>query len=590
MKEGPVRVAHLTTVDMSLRFLVFPQLQAVLEKGGLSIGISAPGPWVEELEEAGIRHVPLDASTRGMDLAADLRAARQLWRALRAERPDVLHTHNPKPGLYGRVLGRLAGIPIIVNTVHGLYATESDRLRKRLLVYGLEALAVRCSDAELVQNPEDLALMKRWRIAPAGRMRLLGNGVDLERFDPARFSTDRRTSLRHQLGVGDEQVLVGMVGRLVAEKGYPELFAAAALLDDRYVVACIGPHDPDKPDALPEELLEAARAAGVRLLGMRDDVDELYAAMDLFVLPSHREGFPRAAMEAAAMGLPIVATDIRGCREVVEHGTNGLLVRVGDVEALVAAISAIGDDPDLRAEMGEAGRRRALELFDERQVVRIVMDTYREVARRKGLSQLFTSGDEQVEVRVAEPADVAVLARLHASSIDTGFLPRLGLPFLKRLYQALVRWEDGVVLVADAGAGPVGFVAGVGDIGRFYRHFARRHGLRAALAALPHLVRPDNLRRAWETFRYQGGGVGVEAELVSMAVAPQLRGQGVGNRLGVDLLRELGQRGNRSVKVVVGAENQAALRAYRKMGFGDVATLEVHAGEPSQVLVWSGSS
>ena len=106
-----MKVAHLTTVDLSLRFLLFPQLVAVIDNGGEVIGISAPGPWVEGLDRDGIRHVALPSSTRRFDLAADLRTARELWQVLRRERPDVLHTHNPKPGLYGRVVGRLAGCP-----------------------------------------------------------------------------------------------------------------------------------------------------------------------------------------------------------------------------------------------------------------------------------------------------------------------------------------------------------------------------------------------------------------------------------------------------------------------------------------------
>src|SRR5689334_23279678 len=96
-------VAHLTTVDMSLRFLVLPQLLAVRDRGGRAIGISAPGPWVGELEAAGVEHFPLRSSTRSMSITADARAAHELWQILRRERVDVLHTHNPKPGLYGRV-------------------------------------------------------------------------------------------------------------------------------------------------------------------------------------------------------------------------------------------------------------------------------------------------------------------------------------------------------------------------------------------------------------------------------------------------------------------------------------------------------
>ena len=164
----PFTVAHLTTVDMSLELLLRRQLDALVVAGAEVMGISAPGPWANVLTAGGVRHVALPASTRERSLRADLRAAGQLWRLLRADRPTVLHTHNPKPGLYGRVVGRLAGVPIVVNTVHGLYATDDDPLAKRLLVYGLEGVASRFSDAELVQNPEDVETILRHHLAARG--------------------------------------------------------------------------------------------------------------------------------------------------------------------------------------------------------------------------------------------------------------------------------------------------------------------------------------------------------------------------------------------------------------------------------------
>lgn len=378
-----MKVAHLTTVDVSLRFLVLAQLRAVRDAGGEAIGISAPGPWVDDLEAEGIRHVPLQSSTRSASVVADARAVRELWAALRREKPTVLHTHNPKPGVYGRIAGRLVGVPIVVNTVHGLYAMPTDPLPKRAVVYALEAVAARFSDAELIQNPEDLDLMRRWCLTRRDA-RLLGNGVDITRFDPARWSAADRASMRAELGIDDDRLVIGAVGRLVAEKGYPELFDAYAQLDPaRFALVVVGGDDPDKPDALPPDAVQRARDHGVHFTGHRNDVDRLYSGMDLFVLASHREGFPRAAMEAAASGLPVIATDVRGCRQVVEHGVTGLLVAVRDPNALRDAVSHLGNDSERRRAMSLAARERAEAEFDEREVVNRVMETYRAVADRK---------------------------------------------------------------------------------------------------------------------------------------------------------------------------------------------------------------
>lgn len=377
-------VAHLTTVDLSLRYLLLAQLRAVRDAGGTAIGISAPGPHVDALEAEGIRHIPLHSSTRAADPLADVRAARELWQILHREPVDVLHTHNPKPGLYGRVVGRLARVPIVVNTVHGLYATDDDPPAKRAVVYGLEGIAARFSHVELFQNPEDLALMQRLRLTRNAR--LLGNGIDLGRFDRARVGPEARARLRRELDADDDTVVIGCVGRLVAEKGYPELFAAVAGLDPaRYRLVVAGTDDPDKPDALARATIEDARGRGVHFLGHRDDVEDVYAALDLLVLASHREGFPRAPMEAAAMGVPSVVTDVRGCREVVDPGVTGTVVPVGDPEALRVAIGTFGDDPVRRRRAGEAARAKAHKDFDERRVVDRVFRAYLDTARDRGI-------------------------------------------------------------------------------------------------------------------------------------------------------------------------------------------------------------
>ncbi len=382
----PLRVAHVTTVDISLALLLGAQLDAVVAAGGEAIGISAPGPFVTAIERHGVRHVTLAASTRDWNPWADVRAATELWRILRRERPTVLHTHNPKPGVYGRVVGRLAGVPIVVNTVHGLYVTPQDRLLRRALVYSLEAFAACWSDVELVQNVEDVELMRRRHLVAGRKLRHLGNGVDLRRFRPDALGAAERVELHASWGIDVETVVVGTVGRLVAEKGYIELFEAVSDLGPDIRLVVVGGPDAQRPDALDAETIERATAAGVVLLGHRDDVDRLLGGFDLFVLASHREGQPRAAMEAAASGLPIVATDVRGCRQVVDDGTTGLLVPVADTVALRNAIRALAASPEKRRAMGAAARAKAEHEFDERDVVRRVMEAYTWAADRRGIT------------------------------------------------------------------------------------------------------------------------------------------------------------------------------------------------------------
>ncbi len=239
-----------------------------------------------------------------------------------------------------------------------------------------ERLAAAFSDAELVQNEEDIVTLRRLRV-PAPKLHLLGNGIDLDRFRPR---PAQRDEVRTELGIDDDTVVVGAVGRLVWEKGYAELFEAAKEIlavrgDVVFVVA--GPFDPDKGDPLTADDVAAAEAAGVRFLGHRDDPERLYQAFDVYVLASHREGFPRSAMEAAATGLPIVACDIRGSRQVVDHGVTGLLGTVRSPASLRSNIELLVDDPDLRSSMSAAALDKARRDFDQQTVIERTLAVYR---------------------------------------------------------------------------------------------------------------------------------------------------------------------------------------------------------------------
>lgn len=373
------RLVHLTTTDISLALLLGPQLRAFHDAGFEVIGVSAPGPHVREIESWGVRHVALRHATRSMALRRDVAALAELVRTFRMLEPDIVHTHNPKPGVYGRIAARLARVPAIVNTVHGLYALPEDPAPKRALVYGLERVAAACSHAELLQNEEDLPVLRRLGV-PADRLALLRNGVDLARFERKRIDPDRVAHLRALMGAGPDTVVVGVIGRLVWEKGLREVFAAARRLavdapNVRFAV--VGPTDPAKADAVRASDIADAEAAGnVVFLGMRDDIDDIYAALDVYTLASYREGFPRSAMEAAAMSLPVIATDIRGCRQVVDHGETGSLVPPRDPIALARAIAEIANDRERRLAMGAAGRAKAEREFDQQRVIDITLSTY----------------------------------------------------------------------------------------------------------------------------------------------------------------------------------------------------------------------
>jgi glycosyltransferase involved in cell wall biosynthesis len=195
--------------------------------------------------------------------------------------------------------------------------------------------------------------------------------------------------------------VVGIVARLVREKGLLEFFAAARVVRERVPgvrFLLVGPVDTEKRDAVTPEVANEHGIGDIcHFVGTRLDMPEMYALMDVLVLPSHREGFPRAPMEASAMTVPCVVTDIRGCREAVEHGRNGLLVPLGDIQALADAMVELLTDRERARRMGMEGRRMALERFDERHVFERVLAEYERLLREKRLP-LPTPQPRAVEV------------------------------------------------------------------------------------------------------------------------------------------------------------------------------------------------
>ncbi len=257
-------------------------------------------------------------------------------------------------------------------------------------------LAASCADLVLCQSREAMDEMIRTEFCEPERLALLGNGIDIREFDRTCLNPFELNSLRNELGLTPRRPVVGFVGRLVREKGLVELFRAMNLvraLVPNAQLLVVGPDDPEKPDAITADLSRSfGLTEGCVFTGLRTDMPSLYALMDVFVLPSHREGFPRAPMEASSMGVPCVVTDIPGCREVVEHGHNGLLVPAGEPVALADAICSLLTDRELAKRMGQAGRQRARERFDEERVFATVKASYARLLAEKGIAQPQWSG------------------------------------------------------------------------------------------------------------------------------------------------------------------------------------------------------
>jgi glycosyltransferase involved in cell wall biosynthesis len=230
------------------------------------------------------------------------------------------------------------------------------------------------------QSPEDIPVAIEEKISRADRLELIGNGIDLASLDPALQPPEKRRRTREALGLTDEHLVVGVVARLVAEKGYFEMFRAAQRIHEKEPRArflFIGAFEPSKADAIqPDALADYGLQDVAQFLGHRRDVPDLMAVMDVHVLPSHREGFPRSPMEASAMGIPSVVTNVRGCRQTVDDRGTGILVPAHDADALGDAILELLSDAELRRHYGNAARAKAIREFDEQVVFRRIRDAY----------------------------------------------------------------------------------------------------------------------------------------------------------------------------------------------------------------------
>ena len=378
-----VRLAHTWSSDLGIPWSTV--YDATLEPRGYEIWHLTPdGPHAARARAQGKRWLPLQLSRR-IDIRGDLAGACRLYRDLRRERFDIVHTHAIKVGLIARVVATAARVPVIVHTMHGLvYSMETPGAKRRLHAL-LERIASLRIDAILAQSREDAATLVATGVVPPERIIWVGNGIDLTCFRPARLDAAARAALRVGLGVAADDVLFFTAGRLVREKGVVELLEAALAArheEPRVRLAIAGEADRDKADAIDSALLARARGAGVLVLGRRDDMPELYAAADVIALPSWREGMPRVLMEGAAMGKPLLASDVRGCREIVRAGDNGLLVPVRDPAALARAMVTLAREPELRARLGAVNRAEADPRYDVRRVAARLASIYEELLER----------------------------------------------------------------------------------------------------------------------------------------------------------------------------------------------------------------
>lgn len=375
------------SLDMRLLFFVTEDWYFCSHRLSLGVAAKAAGYDVvvvtrvrehgERITAAGLRLIPFEMNRRGANPLAELAVLWRLWRVYRAERPDIVHHVSLKPVLYGSLVAKLAGVPAVVNAMAGLgLLFSSTSMKARLLRVPVKAvfrlLLGGKRERLILQNPDNVAEMLGAGIIPQSRVRLIrGAGVDL-----AECCVQPEPE-------GPVRIL--LVARMLWDKGVGDFVAAARDLRERgLAVQCVLVGEPDEanPAAIPLAQLQAWQAEGVvQWLGRRSDVPQLYARSHIACLPSYYgEGIPKSLLEAAACGRPIVTTDSAGCREVVNHQDNGLLVPVRQPVALADALARLVEDASLRQSMGARSRARAEDEFGLPAILAQTLAVYGELA------------------------------------------------------------------------------------------------------------------------------------------------------------------------------------------------------------------
>jgi glycosyltransferase involved in cell wall biosynthesis len=358
--SGRPRILFAVTVAISCVF--YRGMLRYLERAGFSTTlVSAPGNLLTEVSSsqgAGSLQIPMEREIR---LSRDFVSLWRSYRAMRAVRPDVVDVSTPKAGLLGSVAAMLARVPCRVYTLRGLRMETSTGF-KRLVLWLAERVACACSH-RVVTVSESLRLRAiELKLVTPKKARSMMNGscgVDTEQFTPRLRKSERVAQLRQTLGLTGSETVIGFVGRFVKDKGIRELVEAfrelsASSPDLRLLlVGDFENGDPVEPEI--RHYIESTRT--ILLPGFVIDTAPYYALMDVFVLPTYREGFPGVPLEAQASEVPVVTTSATGAVESVQHGITGLIVPVNDVKAVTTAIGTLLRNPTMRLDMGHAGRK-----------------------------------------------------------------------------------------------------------------------------------------------------------------------------------------------------------------------------------------
>jgi len=379
-------IAFLSHLDLNLYLFRLPIMQKLVEEGHKVYAVCPRGDKFDLFADYGIEAIEYKIERSSLNPLKELKAIYNIYRAIKPLKLDMLHTFTAKPNIYGTIAGKMAKVPTVINLVEGLGSFYIEDTRKNIIVRNiiekLYKLVFSLSNRVVFVNSDDPQYLESKGVIKREKIKIIKSvGIDTQEFDPQKIEEKDLESLREALDVKNK-IVVLMVARAIWHKGVREFYEASKLLSSNKNVQFIlvGDIDEGNHSSASKSFLDSVE---VMWLGHRDDIVELTALCDIYVLPSYREGVPRTLLEASSMAKPIVTTNTVGCREVVKDGYNGFLVSIKDSKALANSIETLIKDSEKRKTMGKNGRILAIKEFDIKEVVKQYMELYRELERKR---------------------------------------------------------------------------------------------------------------------------------------------------------------------------------------------------------------
>lgn len=385
IKPNNPKLIRITTVPTSLKILLKGQHRFMSENGFEVIGISSSGEELQDVEQNETIRVAVLEMTRTISPISDLKSLWEFYTLCKRERPTIVHSHTPKAGIVGMLGAKLAGVPVRLHTVAGMPLMEARGIKRKLLDV-VEKLTYRCA-TKVYPNSRglynfilvhDYTSKEKLEVIANGS----SNGIDTQYFDSTLFSEVQKQELKQSLLLQPYDFVYIFVGRLVGDKGINELISAFSQLETPNTkLLLVGPFESELDPLQPETLKVIETHPNIISVGFQSDVRPYFAVSDCLVFPSYREGFPNVVMQAGAMGLPSIVTDINGCNEIIVEGENGTIIPVKNVATLVDAMQKMIYDTSYYHHLRQNARPMIQSRYEQRVVWEALLEEYRRVLK-----------------------------------------------------------------------------------------------------------------------------------------------------------------------------------------------------------------